>query len=267
MATNSSVLAYGTLLQIGNGVQGAGVVSDVQTVTFGGAPAAGSVTLLVAGKLWTFSTASGVPLTAAANTALNAVFAPTYVAPFVVTVAAQVITVTANPAGPFAFMPLGTIVVVSNTSLQTITVAHGTTGATKETFATVAGVEAMPFPKPTRATETYTTFDPGNLGYVRKIGKLKDSGTLTLTLIFQNDSTQDNITGLQALFESGVTYNYRIAVPTTIVSTTTTVFGYTDYISAILTQFGTDGTAADARLKITAQLTIDGPVQRFPPLV
>jgi hypothetical protein len=34
-----------------------------------------------------------------------------------------------------------------------------------------------------------------------------------------------------------------------------------------LTQFGTDGSAADARLKLTAQLTIDGPVQRFPPLV
>jgi hypothetical protein len=265
MATNTSVLAYGALFQIGNGVQGVGVVSDIQTVTFGAAPSAGSVTLLVAGKLWTFSTAAGVPATSPANIALNAVFAPTYVAPFVVTVASQVITVTANPAGPFAFLPLGDIKVITNTSLQTITVAHGTTGATKETFATIAGVEVFPFPKPTRTIETYSTFDPGNLGYVRKIAKLKDSGNMTMTLVFQNDATQDNITGLQSLFESGVAYNYRVIVPTTVVSTTTTVYGYTDYLSAILSQYGTDGTAADARLKVATQVAIDGPVQRFPP--
>lgn len=266
MATNTSVLAFGTLLQIGNGIQGAGVVSDIQTVSFGGAPVAGSVTLLVAGKLWTFSTASGVPATSPANTALNAVFTPTYINPFVVTVSTNVITVTANPAGPFAFMPLGDIKVVANTSLQTITVAHGTAGATKETFATIAGVETMPFPKPTKDIEVYTTFDPGNTGYKRKISKLKDSGDMALTLVFSNDSTQDNITGLQALFESNQAYNYRIAVPTQIASTTTTVYGYTDYFSAFLSTYGTDGAAADARLKINATLAIDGSVQRFPPL-
>lgn len=262
--SNNSTLAYGTLLQIGNGVIGAGIVSDIQTATWGSAPSAGAVTLLVGGVLWTIDTSAGVPATSPANTALNALFSPTYVNPFVVTVASQVLTVTANPAGPFAYLPLATIKVISNTSLQTVTIAHGTTGATKETFATVAGVETMPFPNPTKAVETYNTFDLGNLGYVRKLTKLKDSGNMAMTLIFQNDSTQNNITGLQALFESNAFYNWRIAVPTTVVSTATTIIGYTDYFTAALSRYATDGAAADARLKLMASLEIDGAVQRLP---
>ena len=188
------------------------VVSDIQTVTFSGAPAAGAVTLLVAGVPW-----RSPPHRASRNQSrehgVDAIFAPTYVNPFVVTVAGQVITVTANPAGPFAYMPLGTIVVLANTSATTITVAHGTTG-TQETYATISGVEKMPFPTSKRDIETYLTFDVGSNGYKRKIGKFKDAGDIAMDLVFTNDSTQNNITGLASLFEAGNINDFRIAVPT-----------------------------------------------------
>jgi hypothetical protein len=162
---------------LGNGVQGAGVVSDIQTVTFGGAPSAGSVTLLVAGKLWTFSTAAGVPADLAGEHGAQCRLRPDLRRPLR--------RHGGDPGDHGDGQP--------GRPLRLHAARHDRRGLAtprcrrspwptarparpRRRSPRVAGVETMPFPKPTKDIETYTTFDPGNNGYKRKIAKLKDSG-------------------------------------------------------------------------------------------
>lgn len=263
MATNTSVLSAGTLLQLGNGVIGAGT-AQVWTITFGSTPAAGAVTLSFWGIPFTLTTTSGLPLGPAVQTQLNALFAPTYAAPFTVTLVSNVYTITA--AGPFLNMPLPNFVVVSNTSLVTCVPAISVPGVQTETFATVAGVETMPFPVPKADIEAYVTYDTGNNRYKSKMKKFKDGGQLSMVLVMHNDATQNNITGLQSLFESASAFDWQVCVPTQVANPTSTTQGYRDSFVAFLTSFQTTGNTADARLKITASLDVDGAISRYPPI-
>jgi len=262
--TNSSVIAYGKILQIGNGILGAGA-SEVQTITFGGIPAAGAVSFNLWGLITApISTAGGTPTAVAVQNALNAVFGTTYVNPFTVSVTGNVFTVTAG--GPFANIPLPLIAVATNTSLQTVTVARTTAGQTQETFATVAGVIDFPDPNPVRDVEVYMTFDPGNQGYKSKIAKFADSGNVALTLVFNNGPQQNNITGMKQIFNSNVPYNYRTVTPTRQANSVQVVPGYSEYFTAYLTRFQRMGITADVRQTVAAGLDIDGLVQEFPPI-
>jgi hypothetical protein len=263
MATNTSVLSYGSLLQIGSGTFGAGT-AQAWTITFGSTPAAGAVTLSFWGIPFTLTTASGLPLGPAVQTQLNALFAPTYANPFTVSLTTNTYTITA--AGPFALMPLPNFVTVTNTSLQTVTNTIATPGVQTETFASVLGVETFPFPAPKADVETYVTYDTGNNRYKSKMKKFKDGGQVSLVLVMHNDATQNNITGLQSLFESASAFDWQVCVPTQVANPTQTTQGYRDSFVAFLTSYTTAGNTADARLKINATLDIDGAISRFPPI-
>ncbi len=264
MATNTSVLNYGALLQVGNGIFGAGT-SQQWTIAFGGTPAAGAFSIgfwgLTTGSL---STASGLPTAAAVQSALNALVAPAYTNPFAVTLATNTYTVTAG--GPFANMPLPNFTIPSNTSLQTITPTISVPGVTQETYTTISGVETFPFPNPTADVEAYVTYDTGNNRYKSKMKKFKDAGQITLTMVFRNDATQNIITGVQSLFESASAYDFRVAVPTQVANPSLTVPGYQDWFTAFITQYGSPAATADQRMKLNCRLDIDGAIQRFPPI-
>jgi hypothetical protein len=264
MATNSSVMSYGSLFQIGNAVFGAGT-AQAWTITFGSAPAAGSVTLSFWGVPITFSTASGLPLGPAFQTLLNAAFAPTYTNPFTVSLTTNTYTITA--AGAFALMPLPNFVVVTNTSAVTCVPAISVPGVTTETFATVLGVETFPFPAPKATMETYVTYDTGNNRYSSKMKKFKDGGQVTMKLVMHNDATQNNITGVQSLFESASAFDFRVAVPTQVANPSQTTQGYVDYFTAFLSSYQTISATADARMSLNCTLDIDGAITRFPPLL
>jgi hypothetical protein len=265
MATNTSVLNYGALFQVGGGTFGAGT-TQVSTIAFGGAPSAGSVTLSFWGLPFTFSTAAGVPTAVSFAATLNAIFGTAYATPFQVSLTSNTYTVTADPAGPFAFMPLPAFATVTNTSLQTITHTITVPGVTKETYTTITGVETFPFLNPKADVEVYVTYDLGNNRYKGKMKKFKDAGQLTLSLVFRNDATQNIITGIQSLFESPSAFDFRVAVPTQVANPSQTTQGYQDWFTAFVTQYGSPAATADQRMKLNCLLDVDGAISRYPPI-
>jgi hypothetical protein len=263
--TNTSAILYGDLLQLGSGTFGAGA-SAIQTITFSGTPAAGSVTLGFWTRQITFSTATGLPLGPAFQTLLNAAFAPTYINPFTVALTTNVYTITAAANGPFANMPLPLFTTIANTSATTITYATSTPGLTQETYATVNGVEVMPWPGGARDIETYMTLDTSSGLAKRKVAKFFDNGDVQFTVNMTNDATQDAVSGFRGMFNTTQTYDWRIVEPTKTVGAGIVVPGSTYYYSAYLSRFQRDGNTPDSRQRWNATLAIDGPVLEFPPL-
>ena len=264
--TNSSAILIGDLLQLGGGVFAAGT-DQVSTLTFSGAPAVGGFTL----KFWgletaNINTAAGLPTNTALQNAINAVFGSAYLNPF--TVAApvgNVFTITASASGPFAKMPLPSFVVGANTSAVTITPLITVPGVTQETYATVKGVEVMPWPGGARDIETYMNLDANGLAK-RKVAKFFDNGDVQFTVGMTNDAQQNNITGFRSMFQSIQTFDWRIVEPTKTVGSGIVIPGSTYYFAAFLSRFQRDGNTPDSRQRWNCTLAIDGSVLELPPL-
>jgi hypothetical protein len=266
-STNNSAILFGDLLQLGNSVFGAGT-TQVSTLTLSGAPAAGGITV----KFWGLETAlidtsAGEPSGAIMTAALNLIFGTAYAHPFTVTgPTTHVYTITADTSGPFAYMPLAPFTIGTNTSGVTVTPAISVPGVTKETFATVPGVETMPWPGVTTDIETYLTLDPGTNGFKRKVAKFSDAGTATFTVNMANDATQNAVTGFRYMARQKQVFDWRIVEPTKVVGPGIIIPGSTYYMSAYVSMFKRNGATPDSRQKWDGTLAFDGDVLEFPPI-
>lgn len=263
--SNASAILMGDLLQLGGGTFGAGT-TQIQTIAFSGAPAAGAVTFGFWTRTFSINTASGLPAAGVFQTALNAAFAPAYVNPFTVALASNTYTITAATTGPFAYMPLPNFTTVANTSGTTILYAITTPGVTQETYATVNGVEVMPWPGGARDIETYMTLDASNGLAKRKVAKFFDNGDVQFTVNMTNDATQDAVSGFRYMFTQTQTFDWRIVEPTKTVGAGIVVPGSTYYFSGYLSRFQRDGNTPDSRQRWNATVAIDGSVLELPPL-
>jgi hypothetical protein len=262
--TNNTAILYGDLLQLGGGTFGAGT-TQVQTITFSGAPSAGSVTFGFWTRTFTISTAAGLPAAGTFQTALNAAFGTAFTNPFTVGLAGNIYTITASTTGPFAYMPLPNFTTVANTSLTTITYGITTPGVTQETYATVNGVEVMPWPGGARDIETYMTLDPISGLAKRKVPKFFDNGDVQFTVNMTNDATQDAVSGFRYMFTQTQTFDWRIVEPTKTVGAGLVIPGSNYYWSGYLSRFQRDGNTPDARQRWNGTIAIDGAVLELPP--
>lgn len=126
-------------------------------------------------------------------------------------------------------------------------------GAATETFATVAGVHDISGPGMSKTVHDTTVHSAG-VNWRLKKGGLKDGGQITFAIHWDPDnSTHDDATGLQSLFEGDDNNNFQVVFP----ATTDKTWDFDGVVSGFSPTAPVDGLlTADVTIDVSGQPTI-----------